>query len=40
MQKLLKHIILIGIFTLPIIKSRITELLWFFFNFEKKYFSI
>ena len=32
MQKLLKYIILIGIFTLPIINSRITELLWFSFS--------
>ena len=32
MWKLLKIIILIGIFTLPLINSRITELLWFSFS--------
>ena len=32
MQKLLKYIILFGIFTLPLINSRITELLWFSFS--------
>ena len=32
MQKLLKYIILIGIFTLPLINSRITNLLWFSFS--------
>jgi hypothetical protein len=36
MQKLLKYIILFGIFTLPIINSRITELQNYFFDlFEK-----
>jgi hypothetical protein len=32
MQKLLKYIILIGIFLLPLINSRITSLLWFSFS--------
>jgi hypothetical protein len=32
MQKLLKYIILVGIFILPLISSRITSLLWFSFS--------
>jgi len=32
MQKLLKYIILIGIFLIPLINSRITNLLWFSFS--------
>ena len=32
MQKLLKYIILLGIFILPLINSRITDLLWFSFS--------
>ncbi len=32
MQKLLKYIILLGIFILPLINSRITSLLWFSFS--------